>query len=807
MIINNILDKYENTILENTTNILKKTQISHNCMCPNCNEKAINSHTITKKWLNQLNEKNNNTKNTTIKLPEIPILENKYIKYNNDKLTTLKIFCSKCDSKLFNSFELPNSSYDIIKKANMLLYRTLCGKLFIENNKKNTSDNQIIKKDLDIFKIIEKNINKKQQKKRINNLENNIICLEKHKKIMDQYIINNENFNEYVHIFIPIENNNILFSEIFTNINDSKNFIALNYLKDDNKKNYIIISSNIEMYDSILNLTKQFTEKENRILEYILIRGNNIVFSDEFFQNLTTTEKIIIKNLFYNKFNKKREIQNIYDINNKEKNNLINNYYYSDKFYKKILNLEINKNNIFIYKNKEIIKANNILKTINTHIYQIKETNYENAIDKLQFKFSRKNLHYNNITKRYIDYLYQTEQYSKIEKIIKQKIINTKIENLKKNINIYLYLLEKYITINIIKKDILNIITYTETLKIILDYYKINKNNFYKNTIKIIKNLQKISQKEIEETIKIENIDHSNFNEIIKNKLYIQTDNNKLINFTIKEKELTEIEKIEAIKYLKNEKITHHKEILKKINLKEKIEMKLKNDIFVIQPLTIKQINSEIEKTNTILIYSNKEQNENYKIYSFRHGSKLNLLTLEIMDNKIINNFDIENIKNILTKKYPEKLSSNFYIKFTKELISFLYDREIEIPWNKFKYFMDKSKNYFLKIKNIIDIKKDLDYNETIFNNINIKTAKNNRIHIYCLLKLSNQLKTHDNITFDIIINDKIAIGTNKTNKEKIFFILDKENYNQKEINELTNISQQYIQQKEDCVLYHNNKI
>lgn len=559
--------QYLNGINIQAINLMEKkvNKEKFKCMCPNCTRKAIQSHSISKIWLQDF-KKNG----SLINIPPTPLINKFFIKNVSKKASVSQMFCYECDNKLFKIFESDkNGENNVFKKADMLLYRAICKKLFVSNKKKKTElllkkiDQRITK---NIYNIIsEKNSNNN------NNLysNNEYNLLLHHKKKMDDYIKNNiENFNDYIHIFIEVKDIDFIFSEILLNEtekNINKCFIGFNYLKhNENGLDYIIISSHLENYNNLLQIIKQITEekKENRILEYLLSKGNNIFLNNKIIKS--SFNKALMLNIFYNDFTENK-ITNLYSINNKNKTNLIKNSFYSDNYHK-ITNIKINVENMFTNKNNI-----DFFQDLENTKYQIKDISHFIIDNDLKIKkpIKYEDINLNNIN-NYISYLSNSYKYERLSSFL-IKFLEQNINNIDNKNNLG-NLLKETVKFSILANNIENSI---KTLNMILSLTNEKKINIEKPFIESCQYfLEQENNISIEELKNIEDIDKQA--KVLKNYICQKQDNYKIFSlkknniplYTIKIENETIKEILGKNNSIPNEKtIEYIEEILRENNI------------------------------------------------------------------------------------------------------------------------------------------------------------------------------------------------------------------------------------------------
>lgn len=782
------------------------------CMCPDCNEKAINSHTITRKWLADLNENGENEK--TIGFSKIPLYNLFARDYRLRNASSSPLFCINCDQKLFKVFESDiKGEKDLIKKSDMLLYRILCKKLFMSQNKKNKSDfilknnndneANIIRQSIFDFKKIEQNQNEKIEIFS----ENEYDTLQKHKEKMDNYLQKNEIFIDYAHIIIPLNGKKLgfAFSELFINEKEKYNFVSINYLIHQ-KKEYVVISSNKEIYEKILLLTRQISEKNkiNRLIEYIFKRGENIFSSKKFITNLTIEQYALLESLFYNKFKFAEEIKEIKDLNNKNNINLIDNFYYSDS-YQIMSPAKIHFSEIKIKKpNEDFLSiGEKILENINRNITKLHFNNFKENIENIQFNDAKKYLKTDYEDKKNIenniDFLYSTLQYKKIVNFIKKRLDKT--EHNEKNIQTLMYLLKNIIsssykydteitklylqkTADLVREYSLDIPDFYIKYKYQTEITFVPKINWYENGEKIIETFK--NNFSIKKLIKQEAIDYETkiLQHCISPDINKELADNNYRIFSLRNEQNEPCATIEIY----NKRIInlkgHRNNIPEEKYMKTLLPWLIKEKFENIPWKEIKYYyENDIKKTlNNIEIIENidfeKEENEprikkskSYKFglyYGFKNNINydfnLNILDkafFKIDENKSILEYHIKNDITEEEKIYVTRYLTNKYIK--------------NIPLYKLEYFIDN--NISQDIYSIYN----LPTNITLNCNLNLtkcnidKIPENFKINGNIIISKCKTLKYFpENISCKKIYIDKSQINLIKENIdcEKINIIL-----------------------------------
>ncbi len=163
------------------------------CNYPNCNNKAINSHTYPKSMLKKFSNGTNIVYTTDIKKfigaayskTKNSILNKQYIK----NAGVMPLFCQKHDTDVFKRIELNFNNIDIETYLYLFLYRAFIYDYLIEGIVRNSSYRRKIFKDKDYAKKIDKHTAKEyiSEQKFAENFIKNMYNNKQHKTVKNKF--------------------------------------------------------------------------------------------------------------------------------------------------------------------------------------------------------------------------------------------------------------------------------------------------------------------------------------------------------------------------------------------------------------------------------------------------------------------------------------------------------------------------------------------------------------------------------------------------------------------------------------------
>ena len=501
--------------------------------------------------------------------------------------------------------------------------------------------------------------------------------------------ISNNNINNSNEIDFLNENKN----EIYLNnlLNDYENNLNDNLSNDSNDENILINKENFKMY---LGIISKFSN--NFLIERlynILLKlnfNNNIIINNN--RKYINNQDIINYYNILNSEEKNLEIAYLFfDINNKgyvTKNDFIsvmnNIYLYSNKIFKRNINLKISQNfeNFFDF----LIGLNNKNNNVTTWISKNTFIEYLNK-DLIDYFYL-----FNNNKIQNFNYNISSQNFSEMKKLLYS------FQNLQKNLTTK-DLIESDITLitenfleeinkdnnNENKNNFQNLNSNLSTLKTIISdksYFSFTTtfpNNDFINTRNSFNIMNKnVGDKEIDE-LSI-NSNQSEFSNFFSNKSYFLEDE---INDNVYEMDNKAIKTIKKIKENK-------KKIKNNFNLNENlIEKNRNNKFFFLKPFS-KIKNNELEKE----IKKNNIDLKNTLILVNKNNYKTYLNNLESSINDIINNVDRNNDFKLYNFNYkyvylnkPLKIKENY--NFNKKKKIFEIENENILNSNGLKFYIN----------------------------------------------------------------------------------------------------------------------
>ena len=501
--------------------------------------------------------------------------------------------------------------------------------------------------------------------------------------------ISNNNINNSNEIDFLNENKN----EIYLNnlLNDYENNLNDNLSNDSNDENILINKENFKMY---LGIISKFSN--NFLIERlynILLKlnfNNNIIINNN--RKYINNQDILNYYNILNNEEKNLEIAYLFfDINNKgyvTKNDFIsvmnNIYLYSNKIFKRNINLKISQNfeNFFDF----LIGLNNKNNNVTTWISKNTFIEYLNK-DLIDYFYL-----FNNNKIQNFNYNISSQNFSEMKKLLYS------FQNLQKNLTTK-DLIESDITLitenfleeinkdnnNENKNNFQNLNSNLSTLKTIISdksYFSFTTtfpNNDFINTRNSFNIMNKnVGDKEIDE-LSI-NSNQSEFSNFFSNKSYFLEDE---INDNVYEMDNKAIKTIKKIKENK-------KKIKNNFNLNENlIEKNRNNKFFFLKPFS-KIKNNELEKE----IKKNNIDLQNTLILVNKNNYKTYLNNLESSINDIINNVDRNNDFKLYNFNYkyvylnkPLKIKENY--NFNKKKKIFEIENENILNSNGLKFYIN----------------------------------------------------------------------------------------------------------------------
>ena len=501
--------------------------------------------------------------------------------------------------------------------------------------------------------------------------------------------ISNNNINNNNEINFLNENKNELY--LYNLLNDYENNLNDNLSNDSNDENILINKENFKMY---LGIISKFSN--NFLIERlynILLKlnfNNNIIINNN--RKYINNQDILNYYNILNNEEKNLEIAYLFfDINNKgyvTKNDFIsvmnNIYLYSNKIFKRNINLKISQNfeNFFDF----LIGLNNKNNNVSTWISKNTFIEYLNK-DLIDYFYL-----FNNNKIQNFNYNISSQNFSEMKKLLYS------FQNLQKNLTTK-DLIESDITLitenfleeinkdnnNENKNNFQNLNTNLSTLKTIISdksYFSFTTtfpNNDFINTRNSFNIMNKnIGDKEIDE-LSI-NSNQSEFSNFFSNKSYFLEDE---INDNVYEMDNKAIKTIKKIKENK-------KKIKNNFNLNENlIEKNRNNKFFFLKPFS-KIKNNELEKE----IKKNNIDLQNTLILVNKNNYKTYLNNLESSINDIINNVDRNNDLKLYNFNYkyvylnkPLKIKENY--NFNKKKKIFEIENENILNSNGLKFYIN----------------------------------------------------------------------------------------------------------------------
>ena len=551
-----------------------------------------------------------------------------------------------------------------------------------EENKEKIPKNRVVKKNENNKKIDSEKQTKYYENiinlPKINIINKSLIYIKKSKKPENKKLIkiSNTNINTnntYQDKFLINESlKKIIFNSSMSN--DEKTFIKRKDISNESKINKNSLFDDILNYENnykILNKSGNIEDlaKNNKVIKnkkkiFESMNKKNIITERQKNEKLINNNKEGLININKIKFNKK-----IVKVEQIKKN--IDDM----KKLKEIIKLKENKNGEkFILENKKEYKMDKIIQNnendINTITDKIKEEN--NLNNKKDEKTSLNNVSKNN------------------EQLIKNKIVEIKIDNINNNIN----LINPQINITKEEKPIKN----NEEIKVIEENKEITQTTYEEKK----NNNNKINNNKLEEIEKT----NKNFLMKIQNKEIEQHKKNKSPVDKIKKGKIKKITEENELQ-IKKQKINEAKNINKKINEEEEEknnEKKINNYIIKEKLDIINSIKNNQENENERNVNKNKEENKNVNILNndlnfYQNINENNLLEKKKKKLEKIKSNKGDDIQPILIEeKQIEKNNDNKYV-FNSEFEKKNIQNNLE-PTNKLNYPQKNEKNFDNKINN-----------------------------------------------------------------------------------------------------------
>ena len=695
---NNYIINNEMEIINNNMNRKKylngvnnNKRISENKLVKNYNLnndfKKISKEKIFMKNRIKNNLNNNNNHHQKIKSTEDISLQNKI---NNNKIYNLK-YKKEIPKYIlkYNVNNLNNNNNNNINSANN------SGINFLMKKNNNYITNQDLNKTNNMNYNINNDINNNEEKNKINNLINSLesyMLLEKIekkekniklKKILNSNLRKNIKDNSEISNEIGATSSSNIKTTVFSSINNNN----INKIYSNDNSISILSKSNNNFNNLIIKDYKTKETKENEIKTKYNSTNNSFNNNKKIYQKKLSSQKEITNN---------KSIPNIKLLNNKINNNINivnpNIIYNNNSIIKSKYNLEKikkndnNKNNI-INNNNSTYKTNEF-ENKNISEFPKNENIIKENLDE------HNNLYINNNNINILNKKNNIEEKDIIKDIDKKKEDNNNIDNNTKEIFKSIQSsdtlinkeknLEQLNSNNIIKNDINNIDKEQKKIEIKKDEEKediiLNNNkdnNFNNNKEKKNENKEIIIKDDKNSNINT-NID---MNFLVENIISIKEepkDNNKKIinkNDTIKkEEEKKQIEENNNIEDVNNINNDIKKEKEKDIN-----EIKINEDINIIESSQISQLNNSKTKNKRELHKINEKLNNLYNQDMLCEPSQAKKVKAPI------NFFDSTKTKEIdYYQKEQQKLSKEikeFYLKEKKypksKLNYYLYGRQI----------------------------------------------------------------------------------------------------------------------------------
>ena len=379
----------------------------------------MNFRTKTNYYINEENEKS----------IELDNINNIYKNVNSsNNLNLLKNFENK---KNFKTESIPRKENSQDKKRKILIRSSLSKSSKVLNKKLSLSKKNKNKLSISLFSInnVNNKINFKQKKIIEHNLQNekgNILDINSSKNNSNLIGDNENNLNQKSFKLISIDNSN-----------SDLHLISDNYSNIRNEINHKFLDLRHRSYDTLLKKNEKCeTIKNNGITKYIKVNKKDINQKNKIINENNTISQEIEDNINYNfnkkfhymkklnknnsqklithnnnlydyddKINQHKTIKNIFDINNLENNNSINNIFldkeYQNRFKQKTKSKELN-NEIFTEKKQ---------KEYNTIVVKKKSNNYLNVPTTISTTNSSNSSGYNNNNnkKNWVHRLYDEE--------------------------------------------------------------------------------------------------------------------------------------------------------------------------------------------------------------------------------------------------------------------------------------------------------------------------------------------------------------------------------------------------------------